>query len=160
MSKINNSLLSNNQMASSGVIESGIFYVTTTQKGTDPDQSAYTSVNVPVRWTKNVDEVTLVFTSDSVSRNVVANNVRYTGMPAHLKPNDQQVFDIILGSDNSHGEYLVVGIRATDGQIVMGVGGNGGSPSTFNHFTAGNVTAGPYAFSITYYTGSPIIPHA
>ena len=156
MSKINNSFLNNNQMATSKVVESGIFYVSTTTQGTSANQSAYTSTNLPVRWTKNVDEVTLVFTSDSISRNVVANNVRYNAVPAHLRPNDQQVFDIILGSDDSHGEYLVVAIRADNGQIVMGVGGNGGNPGTSNPFTAGNVVAGPYSFSITYYTGLPL----
>jgi len=40
----------------------------------------------------------------------------------------------------------------------MGVGGD--EPNTFGRFTAGDVVAGPYAFSITYYTGLPIIPHA
>ena len=152
--KIGNSFLNNNQMATSKVVESGIFTVSTTTKGTAQDESAYESKDVVVRWTKCVDEVTLVFESDSTLRNVVNNNVRYNAVPEHLRPSDQQVFDIILGSNNSTGSYLAVAIRATDGQIVMGVGGT--TPSTGNKFTAGDVVAGPYAFSITYYTGLPL----
>lgn len=153
--RIANSTLNNNQMASSKVIESGIFFVSTTTQGTGVGESAYTSTNIAVRWTKNVDEVTLVFQSDSVSRStVVNNNVRYRTIPEQLRPNGQQVFDVILRSNNSTGTYLVIAIR-TDGEIVIGVGGT--NPSTGNQFTAGSdIVAGPYAFSITYYTGLPL----
>lgn len=151
--KIQNSILNNNQMATSKVVESGIFLISTTTQGTLLGQSAYESKDIVVRWTKCVDEVTLVFENDSILRTVVANNVTYTGVPVNLRPIDQQVFTVILGSNNSTGCYIVVAIE-TGGTIVMGVGG--ANPSTGNPFTAGNLVTGPYPFSITYYTGIPL----
>jgi hypothetical protein len=152
--KLGNTVLNNNEALTSKVIESGIFFISTTPQGSGAGLSAYTTTDLPVRWTKTVDEVTLVFSSDSVLRtSVVANNVTYVRVPENLRPIDEQVFDIILGSDNNAGQYLIVAILP-DGTIVMG---NGGSvPSTGNPFTAGsNLITGPYAFSMTYYTGRP-----
>ena len=152
MSRIQNSFLNNNQMATSKVLESGIFFVSTTQQGTGVNQSAYESKNIPVRYTKNVDQVTLVFTSDSTVRNVVANNVRYESIPEDLRPIDPQVIFMVLGTDDDNPSYPNVSIQS-DGQIV--IGGQGATPSPNNPFVAGtNILSGPYSFTITYYTGN------
>ena len=91
--------------------------------------------------------VTLMFQSDSISRNVTSDYVLISTIPAFLRPRFTIFKSAVYGSNNNTGSVLSMAIES-NGNIIIG----NSLTNIFAFFTAGTVVAGFYAFDITYFT--------